>query len=386
MQRFCEKLGRIGIITENDHSNYSARIYLLELLNSSLNSNWDIEFLILNNGGNLSPRIQNGFCVVFESSTGEQNQFATPSSLIQSGLNVGDEIQRAMPLYQHLMRQHYDAFIFLGLSPATCSLLPVTHKRNCVVPLLAPCDWHYFINNQALKTALLSCDYFLCHSAREAAIISSLQPHAEIKHFPLMVDLELLAERPVERRIAFDEEFVLMIAEAQSPTLLEFAARLRRAGHKVVLTVDRSMDDCIGEEIPIVDMISAISQFREWIPKIRGSCLFFGRQFFPIIYNLCQYNIPLYLAPNYPWHDLIDGNSVGFLSFERDPDLDHPCESRSAIPYGYHHYRYFVNYWIRFLQEWCINNKLRCERGAWKFPTPTPAKRTSRELIAPMGK
>lgn len=377
MTKFCDKFGRIALVSENDGSEYSARVYLHELICRELDRDWDIDLLLLNNGATISSRLQKLPHTVFEHSSGISHPVASPSRMITSALDFKTQIGSALPLYRHLARTSYDAVIFVGLSPAMCSLLPLTYKRNCMIPLLAPGDGHDYTNNLALKTALLNCDYFLCHSQKESSILSALQPHAEVRHFPLMIDPDRVARNAHPREIERQGSFVLGIAESLNPTVMDFTDRLLGQGQRVVLALDKNSDLPHREGLTVIDIAALIDNFQDLVADIKGACCFLGRKFFPIFYNLCQYNVPIFLAPNYPWHQLIDGDGFSFLSLESNPDFLHAPDSRNIIPCGYQHHSYYVNYWIRFLQEWCINNKLRCERGPWRYPQPAPAKRTA---------
>lgn len=376
MTQFCDKFGRIALVSENDGSKYSARVYLHELICRTLERDWDIDLLLLNNGTTISSRLQKMPHTVFEPSSGISHPWTSPSRMISSALDFREQIGNALPLYRHLKSTSYDAVIFVGLSPAMCSLLPLTYKRNCMIPLLAPGDWHDYTNNQALKTALLNCDYFLCHSQKESSILSGLQPYAEVRHFPLMIDPHGAARNTHYQKIEPRNSFVLMIAESIHPTVMDFVDRSLAQGHRVVLALDKDADFLHREGLLVVAMATLIDNFQSWVADIKGACCFLGRAFFPIFYNLCQYNVPVFLAPNHPWHQLIDGDGFSFLSFESEPDFRHAPDSRNIIPFGYQHHSYYVNYWIRFLQEWCVNNKLRCEKGPWQYPKPAPAKRT----------
>lgn len=375
MTTSCDKFGRIALVSENDGSEYSARVYLHELICRTLDRDWDIDLLLLNNGAAISSRLQDMPHTIFEHPSGVAHPMMSPSSMITSALDFKEQIGSALPLYRHLKSTSYDAVIFVGLSPAMCSLLPLTHKKNCMIPLLAPGDWHDYENNQALKSALLNCDYFLCHSQKESAFISSFQPYAEVRHFPLMMDPERTAPNS-QRQIEPGSSFILAIAESMNPTVMDFVARFLAHGHRVVLALDKDSRLPEREGLTVIDMATLIDNFQGWVDRIKGAVCFLSRKFFPIFYNLCQYNVPIFLAPNYPWHRLIDGNGYSFLTPGSVPDFYHAPDSRNTIPYGYQHHSYYVNYWIRFLQEWCVNNKLRCERGAWQFPKPAPAKRT----------
>lgn len=87
-----------------------------------------------------------------------------------------------------------------------------------------------------------------------------------------------------------------------------------------------------------------------------------NKDFYPVLYNLSQFNVPLLISQNYAWNELLDGGGITYLSF--DQEMASAFNGRSSImPPGYYHYKYYTNYFLKFINEWSIDNKLRFRAG-----------------------
>ena len=83
-----------------------------------------------------------------------------------------------------------------------------------------------------------------------------------------------------------------------------------------------------------------------------------NKDFYPVLYNFAQHYIPLHISRNYAWPELLDGDGLSFLSFDKDIEI-HTSGKSTIMPPGYHHNKYYTNYFLKFMNEWSIDNKLR---------------------------
>jgi len=365
MELANEKLGRVAIITENNTICEFGKDYIVSYIFKKLEETWEVDLLLINEVG---EKVSNGLkeCnpKLFTYSKSEPKNLNIPSAIITEGLKYNSEIAKASSLfyYLHSHPSLYEAYVFVGLSLSTISLLPFTKKRNCLIPLLYPRELSHYFNNQAFVYALIACDYFFCHSQKEAEAVRKIQPHAEIRTFPIMTDISFVKENIKNPKIVkIENECALLIAEKYDATISYFYKKLQKNFDNVLLLIGQkqSLPD---EKLHIISFNDFVHNFDNLISKLKAALVFMNRDFFPIIYNIAQYGVPLFISTLYPWQDFIDGNNLNFLSFNEEINPDTAKDSLGILPQGYHHYSFYTNYLLRYINEWCIDNKLRCEK------------------------
>jgi hypothetical protein len=357
------KFGKLAFISENDGTCLSAKDYLIHYLHEQLKEEWHLEVLILNQKKPFSSWMRQCNPIVFDSPYPvlDRLPFAGSSELIESAFRSRRDFSLASPLHQYLTSRlnEFDGFVFIGLSPAVISLLPLTNGKNCAIPLLEPDLLPLLSRNPALQFALLDCENYLCHSEKEAAVLSSFQPHAEIRAIPIMMDLEFVEEksRREDPMPSLPDKSILLLAERMNPSVRHFADQLNETGLSVVIALDSITN--IRPESPylIISVDQLYAGFDEVRNKIKSACVFMFKYFFSIFYNLCQLHIPIFVPGS--WRELLDGDGVYVLSFEEKPNVQVAGKSFQCIPYGYHSYHYYSNYMTRFISEWCVDTRLR---------------------------
>ncbi len=365
MKLESEKLGRLAIITENNAICEFGKDYIVNYLCKKLEENWQVDLLLITGEGEkISNKLRECNPKLFTYAKSEQKNLNIPSIIISEGLKYNSEIAKASSLfyYLHSHPSIYEAYVFIGLSLSTISLLPFTKKRNCMIPLLHPRELSYFFNNQAFVYGLICCDHFFCHSQKEAEAIRKIQPHAEIRTFPIMIDISFVKENIKNPKIIKTEnEYALLIAEKYDATISYFYEKLKKNYDSILLLIGQKQS-VFDESLHFISFNDFVYNYDNLISKLKVVLVFMNRDFFPIIYNIAQYGIPMFISPLYPWQDLIDGNNLNFLSFNKEINPDSAIDSFGILPFGYYHYSFYTNYLLRFINEWCIDNKLRCEK------------------------
>ena len=364
-----KKIGRLALIAENNAQCEFGKDYILYYLYHLLSEVWDIEILLINQENRpLSSFLRECNAKAFTYSLDSIGSLSIPaasSGLIRSALEFRSDIEKSYSLYKYLNADpdYYDAYVFVGLTHAICSLLPLTRKRNCIVPLLFPRAGPIFGNNAAVRHALLNCDYFFCHSSKESQAVNALQPYAEVRCFPIMLDLEFI-EKKIEpaKEMVLSEDYAIVIGECYNSTISHFISKLKQKGLDPIILLGDSISSDREIDVRGINLFEFAKHFSEIMSHAKIILIFMNKDFYPVLYNLSQFNVPLLISQNYAWNELLDGSGIAYLSF--DQEITSAFNGRSSImPPGYYHYKYYTNYFLKFINEWSIDNKLRFRAG-----------------------
>jgi hypothetical protein len=361
MKNYNNKFGNLAIIIENDaYTDYGKNI-LASYLYRKLDELWNVELLIISMENKLIPQTlkQCNSCL-FNYSYDFIVKFDIDekfSSLIKASKEYKNEIAKGMQLFDYLINNpnKYNAYVFIGLTYSILPLLSLTKKRNCIIPLLKPRIGTSMIANPSVQLALLNCDYYFCHSHKEANLLQSVQPYAEIRTFPIMLDINSKENASGNNMIA-DEDIALIMSEFIDSKIEHYCCKLKEKGYTpYILCEDKSnLNYNLPKAISFNDFIKYFNQF---IDKIKIALFFMGEDFFPLLYNLAQYCIPIYISPDYPWYELIDMENIKILSCQEN--FSNLSEVKTIYFQEFHHHNYYNSYLLKFITEWSVDNKLR---------------------------
>jgi hypothetical protein len=227
--------------------------------------------------------------------------------------------------------------------------------------------------------SLLNCDYLIAHSEAEAALLRQWQPHADVRHVPILCDRGWpyalstpTEERPL--RIASEGPLSVLVSETCGQDTVDLLHEMRARFGQVLLVSDTA-------DHGIADAVATVHQFSMALPEIRpritAAVVSMREQFLPMLYNLAQYDVPMHLAGHRDWLTLLDGQTPRVKDTAGEPSWV-PLAPR-LLPAGYHHADYYANYLVHFVSEWCMNSVLR-QRSPGSVPgefdysrTPTTA-------------
>ena len=358
------KYGKLAIILENDYFSDCGKNWLAIYLYDKLEESWDIDLLIISSQDKpIKQSIYEHNARIFYYSYDSIINFeidGTTSQLIKRASEFRNDIAKALPLYNYLINNidRYDAYVFVGLTYAIIPLLPLTKKKNCMIPLLKPRFGQIIGTNPAIQLALLNCDYFFCHSEKEAKYIRIYQPYAEIRVFPIMLDLNYsYYQKGKKEDFSLDESSALIITEYIDKKVEHYATKLKRINLTPYIIHNEELKTLDMNAINQINFSTFVRCFYSLIDKIKIALFFMQDDFFFLLYNLAQHSVPIYLSRDYIWNDLIDIDSIGLLSLNNQ--FDEPIVRSSLMFEEFHHYQYYNNYLLKFVNDWCVDNKIR---------------------------
>src|SRR5262245_36008512 len=173
---FENKFGTLAVVAEYDPDPWSMRSYLSRYLVEVLRENWDTSLKLLSPTGTTLPEFLRAPHV--EIHYLENHLPAAGSSesiMIHSARKLTDSPYLSNSLHSQIRRNPCDSYVFVGLTNSILPAMAITRKRNCLIPLLERSLSPEERSNPAFVYSLLNCDYILCHSETEAAVLREIQ-------------------------------------------------------------------------------------------------------------------------------------------------------------------------------------------------------------------
>lgn len=358
------KYGKLAIILENDYFSDFGKNWLAIYLYDKLREMWDVDLLVISSQDKpIKQSVYEHSARIFYYSYDSIINFeigSTTSQLIKRASEFRNDIAKALPLYNYLINNidRYDAYVFIGLTYAIIPLLPLTKKKNCMIPLLKPRFGQIIGTNPAVQLALLNCDYFFCHSEKEAKYIRTYQPYAEIRVFPIMLDLNYsYYQGSRSSDFAVDKNVALIVTEYVDKKVEHYAIEMREINLRPYIMHSEEIKETNKNIMKEISFETFVKYFYSLIDSIKLALFFMQEDFYFLFYNLAQHCVPIYLSRDYIWNDLIDIDGIGLLSLDGKFD-EKPIKSSLRLE-EFHHYQYYNNYLLKFVNEWCVDNKIR---------------------------